>query len=96
MRWFVQYPESAQKGGPRAYGDWNREHIAFVVWTGDRFELREKVARAQWPCDPVAPGDRACGGFGFRARSVRDGRSIRANGSVQPLSRSLEVMREPG
>lgn len=63
MRWFVQYPESAQKGGPRAYGDWNREHIAFVVWTGDRFELREKVARALWPCDPVAPGDRACGGF---------------------------------
>lgn len=63
MRWFVQYPESAQKGGPRAYGDWNREHIAFVIWTGDRFELREKVVRAQWPCDPVAPGDRACGGF---------------------------------
>ncbi|HEL5025891.1 TPA: hypothetical protein UOA81_001065 [Stenotrophomonas maltophilia] len=63
MRWFVQYPETAQKGGPRAYSDWNREHLAFVVWTGDRFELREKVARAQWPCDPVAPGDRACGGF---------------------------------
>lgn len=63
MRWFVQYPETAQKGGPRAYSDWSREHIAFVVWTGDRFELREKVARAQWPCDPVAPGDRACGGF---------------------------------
>ncbi len=63
MRWFVQYPEAAQKGGPRAYSDWNREHLAFVVWTGDRFELREKVARAQWPCDPVAPGDRACGGF---------------------------------
>lgn len=63
MRWFVQYPETAQKVGPRAYSDWNREHLAFVVWTGDRFELREKVARAQWPCDPVAPGDRACGGF---------------------------------
>lgn len=63
MRWFVQYPESAQKGGPRAYGDWNREHLAFVVWTGDRFELRDKVPRSQWPCDPVAPGDRACGGF---------------------------------
>lgn len=63
LRWFVQYPETAQKGGPRTYSDWNREHIAFVVWTGDRFELREKVARAQWPCDPVAPGDRACGGF---------------------------------
>ncbi|PJL04528.1 hypothetical protein B9Y63_11385 [Stenotrophomonas maltophilia] len=63
MRWFVQYPEAAQKVGPRAYSDWNREHLAFVVWTGDRFELREKVARAQWPCDPVAPGDRACGGF---------------------------------
>ncbi|WP_429000316.1 hypothetical protein [Stenotrophomonas maltophilia] len=63
MRWFVQYPETVQKGGPRAYSDWNREHLAFVVWSGDRFELREKVARAQWPCDPVAPGDRACGGF---------------------------------
>ncbi|WP_428993315.1 hypothetical protein [Stenotrophomonas maltophilia] len=63
MRWFVQYPETAQKGGPRAFSDWNREHLAFVVWTGDRFELREKVSRSQWPCDPVAPGDRACGGF---------------------------------
>ncbi|WP_439448543.1 hypothetical protein [Stenotrophomonas sp. ATs4] len=63
MRWFVQYPETAQKGGPRAYSDWNREHIAFVVWTGDRFELRDKVPRSQWPCDPVAPGDRTCGGF---------------------------------
>ena len=63
MRWFVQYPEAAQKSGPRAFSDWNREHLAFVVWTGDRFELREKVSRSQWPCDPVAPGDRACGGF---------------------------------
>ncbi|WP_370671873.1 hypothetical protein [Stenotrophomonas maltophilia] len=63
MRWFVQYPETAQKGSPRAFSDWNREHLAFVVWTGDRFELREKVPRSQWPCDPVAPGDRACGGF---------------------------------
>lgn len=63
MRWFVQYPETAQKGGPRAFSDWNRDHMAFVVWTGDRFELRDKVPRSQWPCDPVAPGDRACGGF---------------------------------
>ncbi|WP_422346570.1 hypothetical protein [Stenotrophomonas sp. DR009] len=63
MRWFVQYPQAAQKGGPRAFSDWNREHLAFVVWTGDRFELRDKVPRSQWPCDPVAPGDRACGGF---------------------------------
>ncbi len=63
MRWFVQYPETAQKGGPRAFSDWSREHLAFVVWTGDRFELREKISRSQWPCDPVAPGDRACGGF---------------------------------
>ncbi len=63
MRWFVQYPEAAQKGGPRAFSDWNREHLAFVVWTGDRFELRERVPRSQWPCDPVAPGDRVCGGF---------------------------------
>ncbi|PZS49050.1 hypothetical protein [Stenotrophomonas maltophilia] len=63
MRWFVQYPATVPKGGARAFSDWNREHLAFVVWTGDRFELRDKVPRSQWPCDPVAPGDRACGGF---------------------------------
>lgn len=63
MRWFVQYPETVPKGGARAFSDWNREHLAFVVWTGDHFELRDKVPRSQWPCDPVAPGDRACGGF---------------------------------
>ncbi|MGG6342298.1 hypothetical protein ACQ5SA_03505 [Stenotrophomonas indicatrix] len=63
MRWFVQYPESPQKTGPHSFSDWNREHLAFVVWNGTGFELRDTVARAQWPCDPVAPGDKACGGF---------------------------------
>lgn len=63
MRWFVQYPESPQKTGPHAFSDWNREHVAFVVWNGRGFELRDTVARRQWPCDPVAPGDRPCGGF---------------------------------
>lgn len=63
MRWFVQYPESPQKTGPHSFSDSNREHLAFVVWNGNRFELRDTVTRAQWPCDPVAPGDKACGGF---------------------------------
>lgn len=63
MRWLVQYPESPQKTGPHSFSDWNREHLAFVVWNGNRFELRDTVTRAQWPCDPVAPGDKACGGF---------------------------------
>lgn len=63
LRWYVQYPESPQKTGPHAFSDWNREHLAFVVWNGRNFELRERVSRRQWPCDPVAPGDRACGGF---------------------------------
>lgn len=63
MRWFVQYPESPQKTGSHSFSDWNREHLAFVVWNGTRFELRDTVTRAQWPCDPVAPGDKACGGF---------------------------------
>ena len=59
MRWFVQYPESPQKTGPHSFSDWNREHLSFVVWNGTRFELRDTVTRAQWPCDPVAPGDKA-------------------------------------
>lgn len=63
MRWFVQYPESPQKTGPHSFSDWNREHLSFVVWNGTRFELRDTVTRAQWLCDPVAPGDKACGGF---------------------------------
>lgn len=63
MRWFVQYPESPQKTGPHSFSDWNREHLAFVVWNGTRFELRDTVTRAQWPCDLVAPGDKVCGGF---------------------------------
>lgn len=63
MRWFVQYPESAQKTGPHSFSDWNREHLAFVVWNGRSFDLRDTVTRRQWPCDPVAPGDTACGGF---------------------------------
>ncbi|WP_286040605.1 MULTISPECIES: hypothetical protein [unclassified Stenotrophomonas] len=63
MRWFVQYPESPQKTGPHSFSDWNREHLAFVVWNGTSFELRDTVTRAQWPCDPVAPGDKPCGGF---------------------------------
>lgn len=63
LRWFVQYPESEQKPGPRAFSDWNREHLAFVVWNGQGFELRDTVSRREWPCDPVAPGDQACGGF---------------------------------
>ncbi|MDV3514635.1 hypothetical protein [Stenotrophomonas sp. C1657] len=63
MRWFVQHPESPQKTGPHSFSDWNREHLSFVVWNGTGFELRDTVTRAQWPCDPVAPGDKACGGF---------------------------------
>ncbi|MEN5292470.1 hypothetical protein [Stenotrophomonas lactitubi] len=63
MRWFVQYPESPQKTGPHSFSDWNREHLSFVVWNGTGFELRDTVTRAQWPCDPVAPGDKPCGGF---------------------------------
>ena len=63
LRWFVQYPESPQKTGPHSFSDWNREHLSFVVWNGTGFELRDTVTRAQWPCDPVAPGDKACGGF---------------------------------
>lgn len=46
MRWFVQYPESPQKTGPHSFSDWNREHLAFVVWNGTRFELRDTVTRA--------------------------------------------------
>lgn len=51
-RWIAEYdpenypPESYQRLSPEdPYA-----HFGFVTWNGERFELRERVPRALWPC----------------------------------------------
>lgn len=68
MRWYVQFEQATEGAEPRGYGDGARAHMAFLVWNGERFDTRESVLRNLWPCDPVAPGDRACGAFADAGR----------------------------
>lgn len=67
VRWYVDVG-TADKPEPRSYGEWGRLHLGFAVWNGERFEPRDTVPRAVWPCDPVAPGDASCGGYADAGR----------------------------
>jgi len=67
VRWYVDVP-TTEKPDPRSYGEWGRLHLGFAVWNGERFEPRDTVPRAVWPCDPVAPGDASCGAYADAGR----------------------------
>lgn len=67
VRWYVDVG-TTDKPEPRSYGEWGRLHLGFAVWNGERFEPRDTVPRAVWPCDPVAPGDPSCGGYADAGR----------------------------
>lgn len=68
MRWHVNFDGAGEVTEARGYGDWGRVHLGFVAWDGQRFVQRDTLPRSQWPCDPVAPGDRQCGGFADAGR----------------------------
>ncbi|WP_228886490.1 hypothetical protein [Stenotrophomonas rhizophila] len=68
MRWHVHFDGAGEISEARGYGDWGRVHLGFVAWDGQRFVQRDTLPRSQWPCDPVAPGDRQCGGFADAGR----------------------------
>ncbi|WP_147653714.1 hypothetical protein [Vulcaniibacterium gelatinicum] len=53
-RWIAEYdPENPPPDSyPRFVPREGYAHFGFVVWNGQRFELRERVARALWPCAP--------------------------------------------
>jgi hypothetical protein len=59
MRAFIELdpdrplPES----DPRSFG---YVHLGFLAWNGSRFELRDKVPRALWPCEWVGPDKAEC------------------------------------
>ncbi|MET4574677.1 hypothetical protein ABIA68_003558 [Stenotrophomonas rhizophila] len=67
LRWYVDVG-TTEKPEPRSYGEWGRLHLGFAVWNGERFEPRDTVPRAVWPCDPVAPGDASCGAYADAGR----------------------------
>ncbi|MGY1408167.1 hypothetical protein ACW5EG_01090 [Luteimonas sp. A611] len=77
MRWVlrpVQEGEHETPGmpasDPRAFLDFDwREHAAhfgFMVWTGERFELRKLVPPDLWPCRSVQAARHLCG-FGYES-----------------------------
>lgn len=61
LRWVIESdPDAPLSDDPRYYNDWAYLHFGFLVWTGQRFELKDKVDRSRWPCRPVAEGKPAC------------------------------------
>jgi hypothetical protein len=48
-------------------------------------------SRAQWPCDPVAPGDRACGGFPDSGPDLFVTAGASRRWRPQPLSHGAEA-----
>lgn len=68
MRWTIDPPEEGDYVPPRIpdsdpRGFMQLAHFGFLVWTGERFELREKVPLLLWACgtrqdDDCTTGDR--------------------------------------
>ncbi|MGY1531267.1 hypothetical protein [Luteimonas sp. A649] len=57
-------PPPMPASDPRAFEDqdWrdHSAHFGFLVWTGERFELRETVPPALWPCRTVRSSGHVC------------------------------------
>jgi hypothetical protein len=85
MRWTILLKDASPLGraddhdyDPVDMPDWvpdsrrlgsNKLHLGFVVWNGKRFDVVQRVPRAQWPpwrCDPLRPDStcREVGGYG--------------------------------
>lgn len=65
MRWVIDPPEEGDYERPRIpdsdpRGFIQQAHFGFLVWTGERFELREKIPLALWACGVGIPGDGSC------------------------------------
>lgn len=62
MRWIVEFDPDTPipESDPRRFGDWANAHFGFLVWTGERFELKQRVSRSLWPCRPVPKGKAPC------------------------------------
>lgn len=54
LRWTAEADPDAliPMADPRAFAGGWEAHFGFLVWTGQRYERRDTVARALWPCPP--------------------------------------------
>lgn len=57
VRWIAEAdPDRGLRTDKRTFGRGNYVHGGFLLWTGDKFEVRQKVPAAVWLCDnPKAP-----------------------------------------
>ncbi|MGY1519036.1 hypothetical protein [Luteimonas sp. A482] len=65
MRWVIDPPEEGDYERPRIpdsdpRGFLQQAHFGFLVWTGERFELRDKIPLALWACGVDGAGDDSC------------------------------------
>lgn len=65
MRWVIAPAEEGDYDRPRipdsdSRGFLQQAHFGFLVWTGERFELREKIPLALWACGVGGVGDGSC------------------------------------
>lgn len=60
MRWIMEFDPDRPipSDDPRDAG--GVAHFGFLVWNGQSFELKERVARSQWPCARVPDNKTAC------------------------------------
>lgn len=70
MRWVINPPEEGDYERPRIpdsdpRGFFHQAHFGFLVWTGERFELRERIPLRLWVCGVAGPCDaRSLEGYG--------------------------------
>lgn len=68
MRWTIDPPEEGDYVRPRIpdsdpKGFMQLAHFGFLVWTGERFELREKVPLLLWACGIGRQDDGCTAGY---------------------------------
>ncbi|AAY50234.1 hypothetical protein EIQ06_16780 [Xanthomonas campestris pv. campestris] len=63
MRWLMEFDpdQPLASDDPKRVGSY--AHFGFLRWTGERFELVERVPRAQWPCRQQRTGQPACSDY---------------------------------
>ncbi len=88
MRWVINPPEEGDYERPRIpdsdpRGFFQQAHFGFLVWTGERFELRERIPLRLWVCGVAGPCDaRSLEGYGGDPWLTEDGASDVAGRSV--------------
>lgn len=61
FHWMVEYdPDNMPPPDAPLPPGWASGHLGFMVWNGNRFELRTTVSRRWWPCMPVYRDEKPC------------------------------------